>query len=334
MSSRSVPTTLIGPKGLLRDSLASLLGGYSYRVSESLLHAADMQPPPSEEDRRLVVLMLATMEQAVTEALRVKQVAPSCKVVALLEELPGADIQKLANSAIDGCLPLQVSSEALTGTLDLVMADATRVVVLPEDPRLPTSHAADRHQTGSSGGAGGDASSGGSRSSTTGDVDEPTLVPKSTMPGQTATALVPAKASPAVSRQVNGLSLPLISIASDAAPPCENGPGNTRRLNRHIARFDRRAGIDGFDGETAVPPLSERERQIIDGLVKGQPNKTIARVCGITEATVKVHMKAILRKVPCSNRTQVAIWALDHPDLFRPGLDGARIEAPRPGMAE
>jgi hypothetical protein len=32
MSSRSVPTTLIGPKGLLHDSLASLLGGFSYRV--------------------------------------------------------------------------------------------------------------------------------------------------------------------------------------------------------------------------------------------------------------------------------------------------------------
>ena len=71
-----------------------------------------------------------------------------------------------------------------------------------------------------------------------------------------------------------------------------------------------------------------RSRQIIDGLVKGQPNKTIARVCGITEATVKVHMKAILRKVPCSNRTQVAIWALDHPHLFRPVVDAPRLEAP------
>ena len=65
-----------------------------------------------------------------------------------------------------------------------------------------------------------------------------------------------------------------------------------------------------------IPSLSERERQIIDGLIKGQSNKTIARACGITEATVKVHMKAILRKVPCSNRTQVAIWALGHTDVF------------------
>ena len=39
--------------------------------------------------------------------------------------------------------------------------------------------------------------------------------------------------------------------------------------------------------------LSEREAQILDGLVKVQANKVIARTCEITEATVKVHMKSI-----------------------------------------
>ena len=45
------------------------------------------------------------------------------------------------------------------------------------------------------------------------------------------------------------------------------------------------------------PRLSEREAQILDGLVKGHANKVIARTCDITEATVKVHMKSILRKI-------------------------------------
>ena len=77
---------------------------------------------------------------------------------------------------------------------------------------------------------------------------------------------------------------------------------------------------------TAIPALSERERQIIDGLIKGESNKTIARAFGIAEATVKVHMKAILRKIPCSNRTQVAIWALGHIDVFRaPAMNGASM---------
>lgn len=60
------------------------------------------------------------------------------------------------------------------------------------------------------------------------------------------------------------------------------------------------------------PKLSEREAQILDGLVKGHANKVIARMCDITEATVKAHMKSILRKIRVANRTQAAIWALEH----------------------
>jgi two-component system nitrate/nitrite response regulator NarL len=58
--------------------------------------------------------------------------------------------------------------------------------------------------------------------------------------------------------------------------------------------------------------LSEREAQILDSLVKGHANKVIARTCDITEATVKSHMKSILRKIRVANRTQAAIWALEH----------------------
>ena len=64
--------------------------------------------------------------------------------------------------------------------------------------------------------------------------------------------------------------------------------------------------------ETKTPTLSEREIQILDGLVKGYANKVIGRRCDISEATVKVHMKSILRKIRVGNRTQAAIWALEH----------------------
>jgi two-component system nitrate/nitrite response regulator NarL len=60
------------------------------------------------------------------------------------------------------------------------------------------------------------------------------------------------------------------------------------------------------------PGLSEREAQMLDGLVKGHANKVIARTCDITEATVKVHMKSILRKIRVDNRTQAAIWAMEN----------------------
>ncbi len=55
--------------------------------------------------------------------------------------------------------------------------------------------------------------------------------------------------------------------------------------------------------------LSMREREILGCLTKGEPNKVIARKLEITEATIKVHVKAILRKIGATNRTQAAMWA-------------------------
>jgi two-component system nitrate/nitrite response regulator NarL len=81
------------------------------------------------------------------------------------------------------------------------------------------------------------------------------------------------------------------------------------------------------------PDLSEREAQILHGLVKGHANKVIARTCEIAEATVKVHMKSILRKIRVANRTQGAIWAMENgyaSDGFngrRPNPDSARNAA-------
>jgi two-component system nitrate/nitrite response regulator NarL len=58
--------------------------------------------------------------------------------------------------------------------------------------------------------------------------------------------------------------------------------------------------------------LSPREAQILRQLTQGASNKLIARDLGVAEATVKVHVKAILRKVKASNRTQAAMWAQQH----------------------
>ena len=58
------------------------------------------------------------------------------------------------------------------------------------------------------------------------------------------------------------------------------------------------------------PQLSAQEQSILRCLIEGDSNKVIARKRNITEATVKVHVKAILRKTRMSNRTQVAIWGV------------------------
>lgn len=63
-------------------------------------------------------------------------------------------------------------------------------------------------------------------------------------------------------------------------------------------------------GGRRVCGLSEREELVLQALVRGHSNKMIAREYTVTEATVKVHLKAILRKIGVANRTQAAIWAL------------------------
>jgi two-component system nitrate/nitrite response regulator NarL len=69
------------------------------------------------------------------------------------------------------------------------------------------------------------------------------------------------------------------------------------------------------DGRVAPVPdtpegmgkLSKREVQILHCLTQGASNKLIARELGVAEATVKVHLKRILRKLKAANRTQAAI---------------------------
>lgn len=58
--------------------------------------------------------------------------------------------------------------------------------------------------------------------------------------------------------------------------------------------------------------LSQVERQVLICLARGESNKAIALLRHISEATVKVHLKTILRKTNTQNRTQAAIWAIEH----------------------
>lgn len=55
--------------------------------------------------------------------------------------------------------------------------------------------------------------------------------------------------------------------------------------------------------------LSPREKDVLRGLIGGKANKEIARDLGITEPTVKLHMKTLYRKIGAHNRTQAAMIA-------------------------
>jgi two-component system, NarL family, nitrate/nitrite response regulator NarL len=52
--------------------------------------------------------------------------------------------------------------------------------------------------------------------------------------------------------------------------------------------------------------------QILACLVEGDQNKKIANALNISDGTVSVHLKTILKKIRVQNRTQAAIWAMNH----------------------
>ena len=82
----------------------------------------------------------------------------------------------------------------------------------------------------------------------------------------------------------------------------------------HLAALLISGRVNGNGTEMPVSRkgLSQREVQILRCLLNGDSNKMIANHLNITEATVKVHLKSLLRKINASNRTQAAIWALNN----------------------
>jgi DNA-binding NarL/FixJ family response regulator len=58
--------------------------------------------------------------------------------------------------------------------------------------------------------------------------------------------------------------------------------------------------------------LSDREREVLNCVAKGLPNKHIALQLGISEKTVKAHLTSIFRTLDVADRTQAALWAKEH----------------------
>lgn len=59
-------------------------------------------------------------------------------------------------------------------------------------------------------------------------------------------------------------------------------------------------------------PLSEREMEVLECVVRGMSNKEIASLLGISHQTVKNHVTSILRKFSVEDRTQAVVYALKH----------------------
>lgn len=98
-------------------------------------------------------------------------------------------------------------------------------------------------------------------------------------------------------------SLKLVALGEKVLPS---------QLARTLSDFHPRFESSNQNDNASAACLSEREAEILRCLTVGMANKVMSRLLNISEATVKVHVKAILRKLRLSNRTQAAIWAIKH----------------------
>ena len=231
-----VTTLIIEPRSLVREGLVSLMASHSYHVVGGVASTADIDTASLVADvPKLVILGALPAEKVTTAARCIRDLWPEAKIVVLFERASSTDYQNWQASEIDGCIPLSVSTDVLSGTLQRIL-DGDLQIMLQE-------------------------------------------------------------------------------AASRSAP---RAPVVTNEEARN----------DAFDGSFSIRVrhgLSEREEQILKSVVKGHGNKIIARTLDIAEATVKVHMKSVLRKIRVANRTQAAIWALEngyaagrpHPELPR-----------------
>ncbi|QKS81313.1 two-component system response regulator NarL [Pseudomonas bijieensis] len=79
-------------------------------------------------------------------------------------------------------------------------------------------------------------------------------------------------------------------------------PGLTRVMAQALRSPPRQADVE----------LTERERQVLKTIAGGYSNKVIGHKLGITEGTVKVHVKNLLHKLGLRSRVEAAVWAMEN----------------------
>jgi len=101
-----------------------------------------------------------------------------------------------------------------------------------------------------------------------------------------------------------------------------------RELIGTLAHLVGRSAAPAPEARTSSAPFAEltpRELEILSLLADGLSNKLIARRLEITEGTVKLHVKAILRKMGMRSRVEAAVTAVEH------GLGKNRAKPDSPG---
>jgi two-component system nitrate/nitrite response regulator NarL len=129
-------TIIVEPRLLFREGLKSLMAdnGY-YHIVSDFASSAEIAASVILIEPQLVILGALAAETAVIEAVEIRKLLPTSKIVLLYESVSPSDFDKVRQSPIDGCLPSSVSFETLIDALALIMAGNGRTMVLPDVKR-------------------------------------------------------------------------------------------------------------------------------------------------------------------------------------------------------
>jgi two-component system nitrate/nitrite response regulator NarL len=104
------------------------------------------------------------------------------------------------------------------------------------------------------------------------------------------------------------------AIANAARGELTIAPAMTLKLAQLL-----QSGPKGANRGGLMASLTEREREILEHLARGESNKTIARALDISHDTVKLHVRHILSKLNLSSRVEAAVFAVE----ARSGVESA-----------
>lgn len=99
----------------------------------------------------------------------------------------------------------------------------------------------------------------------------------------------------------SSISEPMTAKLASAFRQVEDAPAAAPAMPLEVP-----AAAGDAAARAALATLSARERQTLELIARGDSNKEIARALGIAEATVKIHVQHILRKLGLSSRVQAA----------------------------
>jgi two-component system nitrate/nitrite response regulator NarL len=268
---------IVGPGRLAREALTAMLNHRHFTVlgeGANLFEARYSMDPAAVPD---AVIYNMSRSEDVGDALAQLRLAqsdfPSVKAVLIADSFSNDDVLRILHTGVNAILSPDISAKLLLNSLELVMLGQHLYPTLPTN-LLAFKETEARQQSSAT-------------ESVAGRLFESSVLPA---------------ISPIQSSIESAVIVPLPSIESTVTPI---EPISARMMLAQDGRTQ-------ASGDISPLALSDREIEILRCLVNGSPNKVIARALGIAETTVKVHVKGLLRKVRASNRTQAAVWALNH----------------------